>query len=351
MDHSVSHSANISVSRQVDHPVNIFVSCQQTRSALAIVNMYHNAIIKSSCTPFNIRRNVWDNVHMTRYNCTIFGVELPKIIARIFDVPIVKQQVASLGRSNIKYEVSEYVQKQSACIADTVNYLAVTNTDAAIKLNAFITAYGNLDRTTINSWTDWENFVQQFVSVSWAENLHFKKVLQLFGATDKEVEMYLDTQNGYNCLSWLSKSLASYNIPGSISDIVNLIIAMTNTDDDKTEVMSDSVLVSLFYEKLSNGEVMSLWVPDVHVHDAENDDMLAVALTMAIRTLQKKQESLVVKVQFPSILPTNDEGKIIQVKEILESLGWDIFIDYDSINTDAIVDSFYKYSIKADSNI
>lgn len=115
------------------------------------------------------------------------------------------------------------------------------NKEAVDNMAAFIDAFEKLKEGDISNLEKWREFVGQYAKDGWEERLHFDYALSNFGF-DEEVSKKLrklkrqveedkgikteKTLEEYS-LRWLVKALAGYNVSGCLTDVVNLLFAIS----------------------------------------------------------------------------------------------------------------------------
>merc|ERR1712224_737002 len=87
----------------------------------------------------------------------------------------------------------------------------------------------------------WDKFMLKHVQQGWEAKLHFDHILSNFGFTTEETndirEKKFTKPDGeevtfeQHAFRWLSKAFSAYGPPGALTDVVNVIFAMTDEKD------------------------------------------------------------------------------------------------------------------------
>merc|ERR1712064_36698 len=143
-------------------------------------------------------------------------------------------------------------------------------------------------------------------------------------------------------LRWLGKALTGFKPKGCLTDLVNLLFAMENKEPKKDmperEIVQTIKDVDQKIKKLTE-QPQDLWIPDILMHDAENDDMLCWVLLDFIRN-KMDLKKLKVHIQLP------ESDKLSNKFETLErhwkDLGENVttFKDVNSRNEAALIHNF-----------
>ena len=132
---------------------------------------------------------------------------------------------------------------------------------------------------------------------NYEENLSFDRMLSVFGvdnATTAAIQAHEISEKKDGTvetsfleqfsLRWLGKALIGLKPKGCLTDLVNLIFAMESKEPNKDMPEREIVeTFKLFAEKIKapfhrETALQNLWIPDMLMHDAENDDMLCWVL-------------------------------------------------------------------------
>merc|ERR1712136_611923 len=147
------------------------------------------------------------------------------------------------------------------------------NKDAFNKVREFADGFGKLDPGTVPTAADWKKWIGRYVPDSYEEK-------------DGKVETNNLEQFS---LRWLGKALIGFKPKGCLTDLVNLIFAMESIEPNKDMPEREIVeTIKLFAEKIKGPfhrktALQNLWIPDMLMYDAENDDMLCWVLLDFIR--------------------------------------------------------------------
>ena len=306
-------------------PVVLFQSHQQTGGAY---NEWHRWLrgrepesLKVSLPPFNVPKTITLLPMTKSYNVPTFGVMIPKAIMPLFESEEIKAMAKELNIRIPKYMLDVFVQTKMF----KVKILAQAARDLggweeqADRLERFATAFENLAVAEVPGPDEWKRFVEQHVAEGWESRLHFDHVLQNFGFDDDAAKQlrgtkYAETDGKTGEVTthdletfsfrWLGKAFSGYSVKGCLTDVVNLVFAMAELDDDGTDpkdLLESQIAdkITAVVTKVNRGDLSGLWVPTHIVHDSESDDLLCWLLLEQIhKTLGS---DLQVLVQFPPV--------------------------------------------------
>jgi len=336
---------------------NMFVSCQQTEllhdkyAELADDNM---VAIASTCK-FNItQKSVPQGVQGRDVPC--YG-SIPNALAEMMLDDVFQKYFKRLQAERPSYTLDSFVQKKMGKVTQMCN-LATTelkvrgpDKDAFDKVRLFADAFAKLDPKTVTTEAQWKQWVSQYVPDDYQDNLSFDRMLSNFGVDDDtaravrehEITEEKDGKKDTNTLEqhslrWLGKALTGFKPKGCLTDLVNLLFAMERKEPKKDmperEIVQTIKDVHQKIKKLTE-QPQDLWIPDILMHDAENDDMLCWVLLDFIRDTLKLKP-LEVHIQ----LPYSDkfDGLVDGWKKLGEHVT--AFKDVNSLNEAALLHNF-----------
>ena len=289
------------------------------------------AVISASCPPFNIRNEGenWKEIRCTRFDIPVYGVLIPRAIAAIFREPRLAKELHIVGdtRVDLSYHIDKFVQSKMT----KVDVMIERFPDDMKMLKTFVDKFRSCKDEDFKDENDWLTFVKECgIPDGWERRLHVDEVLQLFGIKDAKpiLEAQADKFTTFRdfAVTWVSKALAGYKVKGCLTDVVNLIFAVSRAVPAKTEREIVDVLLE-FNGLLLRDCTFEFWIPDVMIIDLEKDDLLCAAL---VRRISKECK---VEVQLPTDIPKGVSG-------LVRELGWTPFTDPDSKNLDAIRSTF-----------
>ena len=311
-------------------PVILFQSHQQTSIAY---DEWHRWLrgrepesLKVSLPPFNVPQTITMSYNLNKsmtksYNVPTFGVLIPKAIMPLFESEEIKAMAKELNITIPKYMLDVFVQKKMFKVKILVQAARDLGgwEEQADKLERFATAFENLAVAEVPGPDEWKSFVEQHVAEGWESRLHFDHVLQNFGFDDDAAKKlrgtkYAETDGKTGevtthdletfAFRWLGKAFSGYSVKGCLTDVVNLVFAMAELDDDGTDpkdLLESQIAdkITAVVTKVNRGDLSGLWVPTHIVHDSESDDLLCWLLLEQIhKTLGS---DLQVLVQFPPV--------------------------------------------------
>jgi hypothetical protein len=191
----------------------------------------------------------------------------------------------------------------------------------------------------MNSSEDLINLLDHF-NLDWktvVENLHFDKVLTLFGfpkelakkiSQTPFVQASVQTTIGQEFLKWISNLLVFYHVIGPVADPINAIAAMTSIEPKITK--NDNGIEEMF-KLFVDSDKSDLWIPDVLIMDSERDDFATLSI------FKKFNKNIKVLVQLPKALKYGfTEKDKINLSLYHTMLGHTVFEDKDSLNHKAL---------------
>merc|ERR1712096_314443 len=116
---------------------------------------------------------------------------------------------------------------------------------------------------------------------------------------------------------WLAKVMTAYAPEGCLTDVANLVFAMTNgllnrdvTIDKTEQIIADRILK--FGRDIDEGNLDRFWIPTHYIQDAESDDFLAWLLLERVHKLKGTGTRLQVLIMFPPA--SEDKFDVVQEK-------------------------------------
>jgi len=314
--------------------------------------------LKVSLPPFNVPQTITMSYNLNKsmtksYNVPTFGVMIPKAIMPLFESEEIKAMAKELNITIPKYMLDVFVQKKMFKVKILVQAARDLGgwEEQADKLERFATAFENLAVAEVPGPDEWKSFVEQHVAEGWESRLHFDHVLQNFGFDDDAAKKlrgtkYAETDGKTGevtthdletfAFRWLGKAFSGYSVKGCLTDVVNLVFAMAELDDDGTDpkdLLESQIAdkITAVVTKVNRGDLSGLWVPTHIVHDSESDDLLCWLLLEQIhKTLGS---DLQVLVQFPPSGAADLHG---YVQKMSERKNVTFFRDRDSKNERAV---------------
>lgn len=300
---------------------NVFISGQQTKLMLEKIKMLSKSDVKTSFPPFNnLHLPEWNDEKKDDLDLPCYGTKIPVEIYELFNTKALHRELKNL-QVDLHWRVDPFVlnmaKERIPLLANEI--VKVTgNTATATKLMTFMTKLLN-ESQDVSSKPEWNQFISSCsIPDDWEEKLHFDSVLTLFGCSEEESKIILQTEivvkekpsslQNY-CVRWLSKALTAFQLNGCLVDVVNLIFAMlglTTYKHDRTPWTEQDVVekVRLFRQMVdtngSGNTVSNLWIPQFFLHDAEKDDMLCWALLLALKNRNHAYHRLITMVQLPT---------------------------------------------------
>lgn len=368
---------------------NVFVSGQHTKAAYdelqRCLQSYTDVIIKASCPRFNVieQTNEWKSMQMDRIDVKNFGINIPNAVKGLCDHPEVLAELKKLGVEPLKYNLDNFIRtgktgKMNVVVAflrdeakklretieilgNTLQCKAVTDSSTLLtdKAEQFTTAADQLENfirkikpeelqeASITSLNKWEQFLQECkIPENWKSSLEFSRIMTLFGLSESDCKLlnavpYQDKEQSStlqdSCVTWISKMVNGYRIDGCLTDVVNMVYAVMGispigqSEYDVVDVLDE------FQAKFQAKNIDGLWIPDLHLHDGEKDDLLVHAI---IRVLAKRAgKSVQTKVQLP--LPEKEDPTLTKIVDKVASWkNTTVFRDPMSKNTKPVKKTF-----------
>merc|ERR1712194_544468 len=249
------------------------------------------------------------------YNVPAYGPNISNAVMEIFAVADIRSLAESLQIPIPPYTLSKFIQDKMVKVLDMVQHcrdspeIARNNADATQKLKVFVDEFQGLG-PSIKNVSDWEAFVNRHAKPGWQAKMHFDHLLDNFGfekeASDLLRKTIFEKEDGekvtfeQHAFRWLGKALAAYGPEGALTDVVNLIFAMTGENFDGLADMQIAGRIRSFKRRIETKDLSGLWIPKYFFMDAETDDCLAWILIHHIWQLKKGATSeLKVLIQLP----------------------------------------------------
>jgi hypothetical protein len=388
---SIEHDNNkyeSKIESEETNPFRVFVSGQMTTiAAEQLTNIgvpYTAEIIISDPTTGNIRFNgpkTNDDVKAWSLFTNKSSVDVPVYDYMVQDIAYntlintaLYCQSKSMGLKLPRYGLDDFVLDKTKKIKVLSKLLRSRgDTINAAKMDFVIICIEDLDRSSIKSMNDWNNFIINSccLPVDWQYRLHFNDCLQLIGVTDddaKEIQttQYNDKGNittyGQYAMRWWSKIIGGYKVIGCMTDFINLIFAIMIKDPTGMDPKQVFDVIEEFVIQLKNKDFTNMWIPNYILHDSELDDMeVWVTIQYICNELGIK---LIVLAQMPDIridnslrdtvMNINDQHKqsiryaeidadiktvnnFYKFNDLIKKLGATVFIDTTSVNKNAII--------------
>lgn len=295
----------------------VFICCQQTEAVKNLVtsleHSHRSLDIRLSSPPFNGKALLSKG---RAYNLPCYGIRISRAICDLFNRTTLSIIFDCLPPKTLDWGLNTYVQKHANSIH--LDPLFKINSKATEQIRRFLNAFSQLEDKDVSCFEDWNRFLLSHgIDKDWENNLHVDKVLQNFGFTDEETKKVQEHQN---TLRWLSKCLTGYNLKGCLTDMVNLIYALTNSDTDnqtekdivdkinsfqkRDESDENNKKIFCFIQRPVQLKTDNLWIPNAIIHDCEFDDVLA--LTMCHRLNPRIHEYVQLPLSRSSVLYDKD---------------------------------------------
>jgi len=305
-----------------------------------------DADIKFSYAPFNNKLDLHVPASVERINVPAFGPSITNAVMGIFQSDEMKGIASRLGLTIPCYSLDKMIQEKMPKVRDMIKYcdetpeIASRNAAAIRKLEQFVEEFEALSEASIKGVSDWEAFVGRHVKPGWQTKLHFDHLLSNFGfeeAASNTIRRAQFTKEdgkvsfGQHSFRWLSKALSGYKPQGALTDVVNLVFALTGDSYDGLDDIQIAEKIGALGAKLcaSEGVTANLWIPTYFFMDAETDDCLAWVLAECICKRNKKKLHVLIQ------LPTDTEFDELAAKW-MKVPGCEVWRDPDARNASAL---------------
>lgn len=286
----------------------------------------------ASAPDFNVKNARYEAV-VQRVNTACFGTMLTKAVLSLFELDAMKTTAAKLQFKLPRPVVNTVVQSRMSNLLELTSAIRTQFAGSAEALHAanrlddfanFVSA-GNWGVSTTD---DWVALLSRKYGCGWQDLLHVDDVLRIFRFPADVLEFCATAKHRGRtwrdyAVRWVPKGFQAFGLPGSLSDLVNLIRAVMKRDlDEQLSIEQVVAMVEEFKKRIEEDDLADLWVPTHMVHDAEMDDMLA--LTVATYLREKMGGELEVLVQLPqdpalTTVKTNMETKLEKTQVFFDS--------------------------------
>jgi hypothetical protein len=233
---------------------------------------------------------------INHYDRPVFGIEIPILIHELFQLPELQKIQKHFELPSLAFCINPFLQEKASQIRKYFK--------DSTHITSFLDNFQKLDIVTMDTFEKWNTFLlNNNIAGNWDQCLHQDKILSLF---------HDGKASHLPAIRWLSKIVNAFTIPGCLTDVVNLVEALNMKSI--TELMYNIIHHTNFFE----------WIPDIFIHDGEQDDFLCFIL------LTYLNPNLKVKMQ----LPIEKKFDVLE-KNYLE-FGWIILRDPDSKNAEAL---------------
>lgn len=302
--------------------MKVFVSCQQTPRFFEelVIRLPQNrpSEIKLSSPPFNVRDSPLVNMKVEHIDTAVYGIKIQQMVSTFLRG--YEEHLKDVG-VKVEWKLDTFVQKKTNKMREILKHVSE---EEGQKLKRFIDSFEALEEKSIRSVNDWYSFLAKMEVFDWEDNLHIDEVLGLFDLDSSINKISFENPEtkemvtlGDYSTRWISKAVCAYRIPGCLTDLVNLVVAMTGEKDP-------------FYA-FTTFSPQRLWIPDILFVDLEMDDLLVMAV------VKKHNKDLQIVAQLPS------DEKFDILEKRLGALPIDLFRDKDSKNGGALNTLFNVY--------
>jgi hypothetical protein len=318
----------------------------------------------ASCPPYNGR--VFISQAIKKIDVPCYGPRTSKGVFDIISQPRIKVFATKKLRVKLpKYTINTTIQnkiphkvkgfleeseKHPKCQAGSQNFEAIQ------RVKAFVRMVHELTMEQVPDLATWRaKILEHIVVPEWDTRLHVKHILELFGfdlAAAAELGAMPDPGSPgktmyENALRWLSKGFECYGLPGTVADVVNLIMAIMRLSPDKECVTQDWVEARLeeFAVWLEQGAPQgdmrvedrvvntSSWkIPDALIHDGEMDDKLSWTVLEYIHSIRGSK--LTTYVQLATNSSLDELEQLFKEKEMI------VLRDPDSRNAGVVLQAW-----------
>lgn len=319
--------------------VKVFMSGQQNKTSFDYLTSFQTMYpldVKTSAPEINVRNageTKWSEVVKPEdsYNASVVpGVLITAAMMKLFSVPAVVEQMTHVFPQDATPKLTFQTLFQDKLREDKAKpnggklgkglTLLRENGEGktADAMEAFRDKYLELDGSTIKTSEDWMNYMKNVCGFpdGWERNLHYNVVLTYCFGCDPDVSAKVrqtPIQDGNDAskiehysFRWLFKAMASIDMNGCKTDVVNGAMALLRWPNRKLDGSRHgeedcAAALNTVADLLINGwENEDLWIPDVHMHDAEVDDR---KLTAIFNTFRKHQCCEIVQLPQPKENP------------------------------------------------
>ncbi|CAK0814468.1 unnamed protein product [Prorocentrum cordatum] len=301
--------------------------------------------IKASMPPFNNANKMDVPAFVEQFNVPTFGPNIANSVMRIFSNEAILRVAKQLGVVIPAYVLSTFVQDKMVKVHDMIRYarqtaaIADKNAGAIDKLERFVQAFKALDSKSVPDVASWQAFILEHVPAGWESRLHFDHLLENFGfakeASDELRAAQFVKEDGetvtfeQHAYRWLSKAFSAYGPNGALTDVVNLVFAMSGASAKGLSDLDVARQIDQFTSKVMAGDLKGLWVPNKFFMDCEVDDCMCWALLQYIH--ETRGTTLHVLAQMPP-----DKELDVLEKRWAQLPGCEVWRDPDCRNAKAI---------------
>jgi len=334
-------------------PHDVFCSHQHTALAYAQMKVFVGSnprSLKASLPPFNKKHAQVPYPNLVELDVPCFGIDIVNATMDLFASKDIRDLSMKLGVAIPTRSLDTFVKTKLHKVRELVNAARARddsdrNSEAIERLDGFVSAFEALTPSDVTSWEQWDCFVaKHVVRQDWHAHLHFEHVLSNFGfepetAAELGKQQYQDedklvTLEQYS-LRWLSKALSAYRVPATLSDVVNLVFAMLQSEASTEASIANHIRD--FAQRVENREWKCMWIPDCLVFDGEVDDTLTWLLLKYVHTCRGEPRKPYVLAQLPK-----DIGKepLRKVMRLLKKHNVRVFVDPESRNGKSVKENF-----------
>ena len=278
----------------------VYISAQQTPALLRQVISLQTTAAKASSPPFNVKENHAKTLQgmgvtplvIEQMSVPVYSPATFQALDRLLHLPALREYLQAMGLKLPKLMFDTFFLRKLSKIQDLADFVRKNDEPkAAEKLEAFIKFLREYDfkNTTPDKWY---RALRDFgLPDDWDTKTHYDNIYGLFGVSSELTQKIKSTDfelvNLAHHSRWLGKALGACKLgPGCLTDVVNGIFSMMGMDEPVNDAESELLVnrtIDEFGEILRDRRWGKLWVPDVHYHDAEADDMILNGIFKYIR--------------------------------------------------------------------
>jgi hypothetical protein len=302
--------------------------------------------IKASMPPFNNANKLEVPEVVEQINVPAFGPNIANSIMRVFSTEAMRHVAHQLGVAIPGYVLDRFIQDKMTKVHDMIRHareiaeIAEKNKDAIDGLEGFVKSLEALDRASVPDLASWQAFVLEHVPAGWESRLHFDHLLENFGFTKEASDELRRTQfvkeDGekatfeQHAFRWLSKAFSAYGSKGALTDVVNLVFAMSGVSAKGLSDLDIARKIDQVTSKVMAGNLQGLWVPTHFFMDCEVDDCLCWML------LQYTHQMAGTMLNVLAQMPTDKELDALEERWV-RLPGCEVWRDPDSRNAKAVM--------------
>jgi hypothetical protein len=322
----------------------LYISSQQTQLVLdTVLRMDEKFEVKTSAPEFNIknRPSNWNELKAEEITCPTFGPSINDALAKILNEQGLRRFLIATGTRLPSRSFGDWWLSRLGKMEKLYSFLDQHGCkESTDRIKSFLAAAKSLDFTHMTQDL-WNSFLSEHLPADWQYRVHYTKALQMFGVSDEVAALVQTTM-----VEGRNQTLAHYSLrvltgcicchklgPGCMTDIVNGIHAlMRHPAPDNTLPGAEQHVVQTlegFLSVLQHHQFADLWVPDYHLQDGENDDMIISGIFNYIRYCTGLP-------QLKTIVQLPYQEEFRDLMSVMEYTGLNVFMDTDSENAKAL---------------